>query len=112
MFTTRGGVTYVDREATPWRRKRWGTRGWSATWPFALLRIDAHAVDVSSMFGEVHVTRDNLVAISRFRRIPVLSDGFKFVIDDRDEAVVFWALNPSSVLRELLEHDWQVRSGA
>ncbi|GLW28509.1 hypothetical protein [Actinoplanes regularis] len=111
-FTTRGGVAFVDRAATPRRLEPAPAGGWYVTWPFARLRIDAHGVEIASMFGDVTVTRDNLVSISRFRRVPILSDGFKFDVADRDDAVVFWALNPSTVLRRLREHHWPVRGDA
>ncbi|MGH3748414.1 MAG: hypothetical protein ACRDT8_13565 [Micromonosporaceae bacterium] len=104
-FSARGGVAYVDVDATA------GDRAFVihkyATWPFARLRICDEKIVISSLFGKVFVTHRNFVSISRFRAIPVLADGFKFVMG-QDAAVVFWALRVSKVRDELQRRGWKV----
>jgi hypothetical protein len=52
------------------------------------------------------VTRANLVTIARFGRIPVFADGYRFVTDDHQDAVVFWAVRPDVVMNALDRHRW------
>ncbi|MEV4763304.1 hypothetical protein AB0J89_11780 [Micromonospora chokoriensis] len=105
-FSTRGGVAYVDPGLRSWGQGPKTSR--SATWPFARLRVGASDITVSSLFGDFRVTRRNLVSISRIGRIPVLADGVKFVRDDHDEAVIFWAIRAGTVVDELRRRAWKV----
>jgi hypothetical protein len=105
-FSTRGGVAYVDRQVGTWGSGFKSHR--SATWPFARLRVGTQDIVISSVFGEFRVTRTNLVSISRFGRVLVLADGFKFVAHGHHEAVIFWAVGVRKVLEELHRHGWAV----
>ncbi|SCF23088.1 hypothetical protein GA0070612_5106 [Micromonospora chokoriensis] len=105
-FSTRGGVAYVDPGLRSWGQGSQPYR--SATWPFARLRVGASGITVSSLFGDFRVTRTNLVSISRIGRIPVLADGVKFVRNDHDEAVIFWAFRAGTVVDELRRRAWTV----
>jgi hypothetical protein len=107
-FSTRGGVAYVDVQTT------WGSGFRSrknATWPFAGLRIGDELIVISSLFGRFLVTRTNLVSISRFRRVPILADGLKFVTNDQDDALIFWTMSVNKVLSELQRRGWKVGNG-
>ncbi|MEV0267392.1 hypothetical protein AB0H43_01270 [Hamadaea sp. NPDC050747] len=103
-FITRGGVAYVGI------RDRWPfyLRGKYANWPLAELRVGDDEIMISSLFGKSVVTQANLVSISRFGRIPVFSDGFKFVLRDSREAVVFWAFWGPTVRGALQSRGWNV----
>ncbi|MEV6369432.1 hypothetical protein AB0L86_21335 [Micromonospora musae] len=105
-FTTRGGIAYVDRQVETWGSGFKSHR--HATWPFARLRAGTKEIVVSSMFGEFRVTRTNLGSISRFGRVPVLASGVKFVADDHQEAVIFWAVRVRKAVEELRRHGWAV----
>lgn len=104
-FSTRGGVAYVDPHTTALGRPSVIHK--YATWPFARLRIGDERIVISSFFGKFVVTRANLAAISRFRQVPVLADGFKFVISQQS-AVVFWAPRVDRVRNELQRRGWKV----
>ncbi|MGW0216317.1 hypothetical protein ACWDXH_18190 [Micromonospora chokoriensis] len=105
-FSARGGVAYVDPGLRWWGQGSETYR--SATWPLARLRVGASDITVSSLFGDFHVTRTNLVSASRIGRIPVLADGVKFVRNGHDEAVIFWAVRAGKVVDELRRRAWKV----
>ncbi|WP_155373309.1 hypothetical protein [Catellatospora vulcania] len=103
-FTTRGGVAYIAPRMTwPFYMKNR-----HATSPLAELRVSAGEIAISSPFGKFLVTRANLVSISRFGRIPVLADGFKFETSDSHEALVFWAMGATPVRDALQRRGWEV----
>jgi hypothetical protein len=106
-FSTRGGVSYIDPQ-----RKRFSDTGGTtkyATWPFCELVIRDDEIIISTSFEEIRVTRTNLVSLSRFGRVFLLADGFRFQVSGKRDAVVFWAMRAERVLDELLSRGWPVR---
>ncbi|MFC3500873.1 hypothetical protein ACFOOK_07845 [Micromonospora krabiensis] len=106
-FSSRGGVAHVGARMTA--RGRSFVIHKNATWPFARLRVGAERILITSLFGTFEVTRANLVAITRFRRMPVLADGVRFATSDHEDAVIFWALRAEKVCQELLRRGWKIR---
>jgi hypothetical protein len=103
-FNTLGGVAYIDRSRTAW--KGGGGSLKYASWPFADLAVNDTRIRITSPWGTVVVTRANLETIARYGRIPVFADGYRFVTDDHEHAVVFWAVRPNLVMNALDRHRW------
>ncbi len=107
-FTTRGGISVIPRDVT----SVWSTFGRltiDATWPFAKLALDRDKISVSSMIGNFHFARADLVSISVMRGFT--STGFRFEASNQERAVVFWPLRFARVRDQFPAHGWMISDG-
>ncbi|GIF63264.1 hypothetical protein Ais01nite_12990 [Asanoa ishikariensis] len=104
-YSVRGSVSHIEHWGTDPRRPATNR---FATWPFARIRFADSYITISSLLGELYVTPETLISISRFGRVSWLTNGVKFVVRGHHDDVVFWAARPGRLLAELRRRGWRV----
>lgn len=103
----------MSNSESEWTWQRGGARvhGIYLTWPFAVLRVSEHALELRVLFWRWQISASEVTAIRRISGLTTKGVEIEHTNADAPSTPVFWSVNIDALERGLRDAGYKIVSG-